>query len=252
MTLINELKSIGLSEKEAKVYLATLELSQESVQNIAKKSGLNRATTYVILESLIKQGLCSTFQQGKKTKIVASSPDALQGIFEMQKKEIDERRRHFESIMPQLNLINNSQADKPKVKFFEGRQGLVSCIDEFLSGYNDKSEQVRMIYNKDRLDGIFNMDERSRFKSIRLKRQIKSKVIYNFSTGIMPDTVDGVRVKVDSKKYPISCDIGIYGDSVRIASLGKKLSAVLIKDREIANTLKTIFDLAWDAAKSKK
>ena len=45
MTLDKELQKIGLSEKEAKVYLAALELGQASVQNIARKAEVNRATT---------------------------------------------------------------------------------------------------------------------------------------------------------------------------------------------------------------
>ena len=40
--LERELQEIGLNEKEAKVYLATLELGQSVVQDIAKKAGVNR------------------------------------------------------------------------------------------------------------------------------------------------------------------------------------------------------------------
>lgn len=36
------LEKFGLSEKEAKIYLATLELGQATVQQIAKKAGLVR------------------------------------------------------------------------------------------------------------------------------------------------------------------------------------------------------------------
>lgn len=43
-TLENKLKELGLADKEARVYLASLELGSDTVQNIAKKSGVNRAT----------------------------------------------------------------------------------------------------------------------------------------------------------------------------------------------------------------
>ena len=85
MELAYELQKIGLSHKEAKVYLANLELGQSSVQNIAKKASVNRATTYVILNSLIEKGLCSTFMQNKKTFYAASDPEQLETIFETQK-----------------------------------------------------------------------------------------------------------------------------------------------------------------------
>ena len=38
---------LGLSEKAAKVYVATLSLGTASIQQIARKSGLKRPTTYL-------------------------------------------------------------------------------------------------------------------------------------------------------------------------------------------------------------
>lgn len=72
--MISTLIKLGLSEKEAKVYLAALELAQDSAQNIAKKAGVNRPTTYVILEKLMKLGLANTLEENKKTLFVAESP----------------------------------------------------------------------------------------------------------------------------------------------------------------------------------
>ena len=53
---LNLLSSIGLQQKEAKVYLALLELEQGTVSKIAKLSGLKRPTIYLILDDLIKNG----------------------------------------------------------------------------------------------------------------------------------------------------------------------------------------------------
>ena len=51
-----ELQDLGLSEKEAKVYLTALEMGAETAQNIAKKANVNRATTYVQIDSLKAKG----------------------------------------------------------------------------------------------------------------------------------------------------------------------------------------------------
>ena len=64
--LEQELQKIGLSEKEAKVYLAAMELGQAPVQKIAQKAKVNRATTYVILEGLQKKGVITTVDHEKK------------------------------------------------------------------------------------------------------------------------------------------------------------------------------------------
>jgi sugar-specific transcriptional regulator TrmB len=72
--MLETLIKLGLSEKEAAVYLATLELGEDTALNIAEKSQVNRTTTYVILEKLMKLGLASTVERGKKTVFVAEDP----------------------------------------------------------------------------------------------------------------------------------------------------------------------------------
>ena len=64
--LKNNLIELGLSEKEASVYLASLELGASSVQKISQQAKINRATTYVIIESLSKKGLMSTMEKAGK------------------------------------------------------------------------------------------------------------------------------------------------------------------------------------------
>ncbi|OHE33815.1 MAG: hypothetical protein A3J94_16070 [Syntrophus sp. RIFOXYC2_FULL_54_9] len=62
--LKKQLEHLGLSDKESKVYLAALELGPTPVQDISHKAHVNRATTYVMIESLSARGLMSTFQKG--------------------------------------------------------------------------------------------------------------------------------------------------------------------------------------------
>ncbi|MEY4744239.1 MAG: hypothetical protein RL272_184, partial [Candidatus Parcubacteria bacterium] len=68
--LAKELQKIGLSENEAKVYLAGLELGPSTAQMMAAKATVSRPTTYIMIESLIKRGLMSSFQKGKKRYFV--------------------------------------------------------------------------------------------------------------------------------------------------------------------------------------
>lgn len=253
MNLINELQNIGLSDKEAKVYLANLELGQESVQNISKKAGVNRATTYVILKSLIQSGLCSTFEQGKKTFFVANDPKLLESLFEIQKKQLQEKQQYFKSILPQLDLINNRQSDKPVVKFFEGKQGLINCFTEFTTSGSSKTrdDYFRVAYSKDKLKELFTEEENKKFIETRRKNQAKSKGLYNSKdNSLLPSTPDSTRLFV-TNDFPFPCDVGVYGDNVRILSEGKKPSGILITDKDVATTIRSLFELAWEAAQAR-
>ena len=66
MKLENVLKEYGLTEKQAKVYLACLGLDSSPVQKISDVSGLPRTTCYEVLDSLKLLGLISSFQKKKR------------------------------------------------------------------------------------------------------------------------------------------------------------------------------------------
>src|SRR3989338_8570172 len=114
MSLDKNLISLGLSQKEASVYIASLELGPATAQNIAKKAAVNRPTTYVMIESLTKRGLMSSFEKGKKRFFSAESPERLQNIFHVQRREIEEREHELHSILPELRALS-SGAEKPRV-----------------------------------------------------------------------------------------------------------------------------------------
>ena len=49
------LQDNGFTEKEAKIYLATLELNNAPASSIARRVNENRVTVYSILKNLIKK-----------------------------------------------------------------------------------------------------------------------------------------------------------------------------------------------------
>ncbi len=253
MKLENDLIKLGLTDKEGKVYVALLELGQETVQNISKKSRVNRATTYVILKSLMEKGLASTLEQDGKTYFIASHPEALKGLFELQKSEIEQRQRYLDALLPELKLINNKASGKPSVKFYETKQGIINCFEEFLltARNTDPDNTIRMIFPQDKLEGLFTEKELDAYRQERVKRKAKAKSLYNSTITFFNDNESRKMIHLNEKQFPFSCDIGIYGDNVRILSLGEKPSSILITDKEVAKTLKSLFELAWEAAQTR-
>ena len=132
MSLETEIKKLGLSDKETKVYLAALELGQAPAAEIAAHSGVNRATTYVILGELKKKGLVSTFLRGKKTIFAVESPERLSNLFEIEKNRIKESFSNLKKILPDLNKLYESRGEHPKARFFEGSVGINSLREDIL------------------------------------------------------------------------------------------------------------------------
>ena len=244
------LQDIGLNEKESVLYLALLAVDNSSVLDLSKKTGLNRSTTYVILESLSKKGLVSETTVGKKTHYQAEPPERLETYVEQRKILLEEQAKKLKDIIPQIKSVQRESGEKPVVKYFEGREGILSLSEEFFYG-QDENTVTHLIYSRDLLEEIFSKTERDKYKNLRLGKNIKSKVLYTYDKGDLPSTTDGERVKIDSKKYPISCDISISDDKIKIAILGKKLSGIFIKSKELADTLRSLFNLGFDKTKER-
>lgn len=92
MPFIQELKHLGLKDKEAAVYVAALQLGPSPVQVIARKAKVVRATTYVILEDLLKKGLVTSYKEEKKTLFSAEPPRQLMRLIEIEEEQLQDKK----------------------------------------------------------------------------------------------------------------------------------------------------------------
>ena len=125
-----ELRKLGLTDKEVKVYLAGLELGPVSVQDIAKVAQIARPTTYEIIKKLEERGLFAEGKQKKKRLFVAQSPKRILGILRNQRREIEEKEREFIRIIAVLEAKYSKE--KEGVKVFEGKEG-IRALEEIIS-----------------------------------------------------------------------------------------------------------------------
>ncbi|MCI0532805.1 BlaI/MecI/CopY family transcriptional regulator [bacterium] len=244
------LEEIGLSDKEAAVYVSLLSVDHASVLDIAGKTKIKRPTVYVTLESLAKKGLVSETQVGKKTHYQAEAPERLLTFVERQKVVLDEQSKRLKDFIPQLKSIQRGTGERPVVKYFEGREGIASSYEDYFKG-GIEGGTAYLLFPKDLIDDVLTESERKKYKELRLSKKIKNKVIYTTTGENMPSDETSERLRVDASEYPVTCDIGIHKDEVRISILGKKLSAVYIKSQDVADTLASLFRLAFDGLKKK-
>lgn len=111
------LKSLNLSEAQAAMYLATLELGQATMQAIAKKSGIKRTSIYNFIEEMKERQLIVETRKKKRNVYSAVAPS---NLVEIEKA----RLRELEVLMPELTAIQNKGRNKPRVTFYEGLEGI--------------------------------------------------------------------------------------------------------------------------------
>lgn len=243
--LEKDLQGIGLNDKEARVYLAALELGQSTVQEIAKKSGVNRATAYFVIDGLMKSGLMSSFHKDKKQYFSSADPDRLIELLEQEKFLIEKRESGLKKLLPQLQSINNKIKDRPVVKYYEGKEGIKTMVEEVSKPVKNI---VRMAYSRDAILKNFSSEELDIWSNKRKKNDTQIQVIYTYKEGEMGKSNNAERRRVPLDKFPIKSDIAIYDDKIRLASFEGRMIGIIIEDKELADSLRAVLDLAWEAA----
>ena len=75
--LYQQLVECGLTENEAKVFLAAMELGPSLASTLARKTGINRSTVYAVIQTLKHKGLLSSFEKQGITYFSPADPEVL-------------------------------------------------------------------------------------------------------------------------------------------------------------------------------
>lgn len=240
MEIKNLLQQFGLQGKKADVYLAALELGSSSVIEIAKKAGIKRTTCYDILLDLKNEGLISETSKGKKRLFVGEDPEKIQ-------RNLKNKERLFSEILPQLQSIHNIRGSKPKIRFYEGKEGLKEVYEDTL-----KYKGELLGFASYDVIGVLGMEWSMEYLRKRIKAGVYARGIIPGTEPMMKDFISKDQEQrrmtkvIDPKKYPFSIEINIYGHNKVALMSAKEEIGLIIEGAEIHNTLKLIFQLIWD------
>jgi sugar-specific transcriptional regulator TrmB len=245
--LENVLSKFGLSTKEAKIYIALLELGASPVSDLAKKTDIKRSTAYVLLSSLMNRGLVSVTDSNSVRLYNPAPPERLVHYLEESARKYNQLIGVAKSILPELKSVYTGVGPKPKVQFFEGYEGIETAYEETLNA----TEEIRAYASINDMHAALPHYFPDYYKR-RAARNISIRAIF-------PDTPESrERVKhnkeekrtaylVPKDQYSFSPEINIYDNKIVFMSLVEKFSLV-IESKELADALKKSFELAWIAA----
>lgn len=248
-SLIQELKKLNLTEKEARVYLALLELGPSTPYKIAKRSRLKRPTAYVIAEELVEKGLIAQMTGEKKKQFIARSPESYI-------EDVEERVREAKKIVPELNALQRKQSEKPNVLYFEGVEGLKQAYNYKIKDFKGK-EIVGFFARANELDKALTDEVFVPWNENKVKYNISvrgytvddeklSKEYGRFLTGQEDHGKGLIHAKfLPEKLYSADCSIESFTWGVRICIMKSK-QALIIESYELAKALREIHDLLWE------
>ncbi len=245
---LDNLKELGLSEGQIKVYSAVLELGISTLNKIQEKTGIERRNIYDILNKLIEAGLISyTTEKGKRT-YQCTHPNKL--LEEIKSKE--NKLNELEKQIPEIKNLFELSKPEIKAEVFRGNEAIKSLFDELL----DYKESFWL--------GGNSFEE---YKSVPenlqiwfehwMNRRIEKKHIMNdlVSYGTFLRGLEPNNIKNHKKEYYKYCALPkgmyvpmviiIFGNKVAQILWGKQSFAFVLESDKIKESFMKYFDYFW-------
>lgn len=246
MNIETQLASLGLSERESRVYLSLLNLGPTTTSKLIRKTGIASSKIYDVLEKLAQKGLVTHIIKNGKREFHPANPDK---IFDL----IKEKESTIKEILPFLHSLYQKTAEEVQAEIFKGKEGIKAIFEDILKegkdwyavGASGKAMFTlpyymphfynRLYQKRIKLNILFVDTETTRKQKEELNKfkNIKIKFLPKEIRNLMVVFVYGSKVVV----IPIT-------ETVEMAPL-----AILIKSKESAESYKDYFKWLWKLCK---
>ncbi len=246
--ILHILQSVGLDAKQSQLYLAGLQLGTAPASDYAKSTGINRITSYNLLEEMVHRGYFTMVKKVRSKWYAPVSPEYVA-------LEARKNAESLERVLPELRSLQGAKFRNPRVRFFEGWEGVRHVYKDTLTASGEllnfaNSAVVRRFWP----------EYDNEYVEERVKHGIHLR-------GIAPDDATGKRVQGEDRKklreirlvpaadFDFKNEIKIYDSKVAIISFAEEERAmfgVIIESKEVAETQRQIFEMAWRYAGTMK
>jgi len=229
------LQGFGLTEIEVKVYLMLLKEGASLAGTITRDTGIHRRSVYDAIERLIQKGLVSYIKTNNRKYFEAVAPERL---FEI----LNEKEKNLKTIMPELQALAKFSKEKKETLFFRGKQALKSVFDDQIAVGKEISVFGDAVNVNEILKYYF-----SKFDSERTEKKIRIKMIFG----------ESARKNKELRKIPLSeirfikkseqgnMSTYIYGSNAAIVVWSEEPTAILIREKAVADGFRSYFDFMW-------
>lgn len=244
MNIVDELATLGINGRQAKVYIALLQLGPTTAIEVAKTTKLHHPTVYDVLENLKERRLVSENNSSGKRIFVAEDPEHL-------RENEESRQRALDSLLPSLKELYQGSGAKPKIRFYEGVEGILTVHEQLLAVKSKEYFYFGSVQEMFKTSGEKFLKE---YYTRRIKLGIRSYAIRVRNKESAVDYMQPGEHNLRQVRYlprPISEDIAglyLYDDKIAVMSALRENYTMIIESRELFVLLKTIWQCVWDCA----
>jgi len=230
------IQEIGLTETEARIYLDLLKNGSSLAGNISRNTGIHRRSVYDAIERLIKKGLVSYIKTNNRRYFEAVEPKRLIEI-------LKEKEEKINAIIPKLEILKNMAVEKKETLFFRGKQSLKYVFDDQIINGKEILIFGDSVNVNEILSYYFLKYDRE-----RVKKNIKVRIIFDETARKNKElkSIPLSKIKFIPRKHLNNTSIYIYDNNVSIVVWSNEPKAILIKEKNIANTFRNLFEFVWN------
>jgi len=242
-TITDTLIKYNFEPSTAEIYVILANNGEMTVPKIQEKTSFSRASVYDSLNQLLAEDLVIYRKEGRVAYYKPAHPNKLFDLIEQKKRDStlleEEMKDSIKGLIGAYNLSEN----KPGVRFFEGKEGMIEAYEAIL----DIGETIYSFEDNGEMMNFF-----PDYVSKYVKRRVDSQI---WNKSIVPDTnkinEPDPNHFIDSKKipvadFPFNMDIKICANTVQFATLKEgQAVAIHINHPLIAENFRVIFNFMW-------
>lgn len=248
------LTKLGLSQRQADIYLVLLKKGILTPLEISKYTEINRTTVYRIIEKLKSKGLVEEIVDERGKKFKAADPEKLNYIIAQKQAELGKIKSLLPDLINNLNAVEKDIHSKARFVYFKGQDGLKQLLWNTLKaagktkvlgyGYMDWNQAVGKKFAEELREEYVN-------RKIKTWEILNKKPCRDFT-----DNQEYLDKWYQNRLIPkstleINHDTYIYNDVFAFAHFyQEEFFGVEIHSREIAKTQKQIFNILWNTAEA--
>lgn len=238
------LRKIGLTDNEISVYLALLKVGESLASKVAEEINLNRTHCYDVLESLAEKGLISYIIKANKKHFRAASPNKILDYLAEKEHLLEKQKKEIQKLLPDLLALKKPLKEETKAEIFKGPEGIKTIYSDILRTAKEYYVLGATGQIAEFLQYYFPAHETQ-----RVKKKIKLKLLFNVSLkGTKITRRKFAEIRFLPEKFSSPIPTTIYNNKVVILIWTEPL-AIVIKNKEVADTYKSYFKLLWEIAR---
>jgi sugar-specific transcriptional regulator TrmB len=243
------LQSLELPPSSQKIYRELLENGETTARFLSEKLNITRPSTYDHLALLVKRGLVVEKKKDNKTYFGTDDVRHIEQALGNSIEKLQEQKKLFTSMLP--SLLKNASQEAPKIKFYEGREGLTYLVNDILWC---KSETIYTLWPYEEMVKVLGKDVLAKFNDRRLQRKITIHALWPYGSKQSNDYIWNGKDALTKRKHApkemeFTMGYTIYGDKVSFVSSEREVFGFIVQSKDFAQLMCNQFKVVWGVSK---